>query len=125
MASLYTMIFCILCILVENCYGFGRGQYGFTLGSNTKSFGSAIKDGHSVAGVEQTLFECKPGMQGIITEQWSGGGTIYNESAVISIYIDGELTPSIQYNYLLGHGVGFSAANETTVVTNNGYVTNT
>ena len=107
-------------VLLDLNHALNRGQYGIPLSSNTKSFGFAIKDGHSVAGVEQTLFESKPGMQGIVTEQWSGGGSIFNESTVISIYIDGEIIPSIQYNYLLGHGCGFTAYDEEYVVANRG-----
>ena len=121
MSSSLGFTFILLFVVFSSINAFKYGQHGIKLSSNTKSFGSAIKDGHSIAGVEQTLFESKPGMQGIVTEQWSGGGSIFNETTVISIYIDGETVPSIQYNYLLGHGCGFTTEDEQSVVSMNGY----
>ena len=37
-----------------------------------------------------------------------------DEHAIIRLYIDGETTPSIEFNLLLGHGIGFVDVNNTT-----------
>ena len=93
---------------------------GVPLSSNSHSFTSAIKNGQITANIEQVLFESNYGQQGVLTEQWSGGGAFYDESTIISIYIDNETIASIEYNLLLGHGMGFTSKNETNTINNNG-----
>ena len=75
-----------------------------------QSFSSAIKGGTIDANVETTVFSYDEGVPGVITEQWYTG--CFDEKTIIKIYIDGETEASIDFKLLLGHGVGFTMAEE-------------
>ena len=50
---------------------------GITLNRKMKSFANAIKNGHITANIETTVFYNNNG-PGVVTEQWNGGGALYN-----------------------------------------------
>ena len=74
---------------------------------NMKSFSSAIKGGHLAANVEKTLYERGTGQPGVITEQWFTGKGAMNEDTRIRIYVDNETSPSLDFQLLLAHGIGY------------------
>jgi len=73
---------------------------------NVKTFGTAIKNGHLTT-TEQTIFEHSSPTGGVITEIWMTGGWKGFEDTRVRIYVDGETTPSIDYQLYLGHGIGW------------------
>jgi len=75
-----------------------------------QSFTSAIKNGYIAANVETLLFEKNDGNPGVLTLQWFTG--VFDEQTIIRYYVDGETTPSIEMLLLLGHGVGYTMAEE-------------
>lgn len=87
--------------------------------SNAHSFSNSIKSGYILANKETLLFETF-GKSGVITEQWTGGGTFHSSPTNISIYVDGELIPSIKYDLLLAHGIGFGSLNEEKMIKKHG-----
>ena len=73
-----------------------------------KSFGTAVKQAELVGGyTEKTVFEHEVSpnaTHGAITQQWHAG--VNNMDLVVKIYIDGEVTASIQYEVGHAHGAG-------------------
>lgn len=70
-----------------------------------KTFGTAIKNGH-LSTAEQTIFEHKG--SGVVTEMWMTGGWDGFALTRVRIYVDGEVTPSIDYQLYMAHGIGWS-----------------
>ena len=58
---------------------------------------------------ENVVFEHNSG-PGVVTEQWFAGHGCMYEDTVMKIYIDGETTPSLDFNLYLAHGIGKSHA---------------
>ena len=72
---------------------------------NMRTFSHAIKGGNLMNNSENIVFEHNPG-PGIVTEQWFAGHGCMDEDTVMKIYIDGETTPSLDFNLYLAHGIG-------------------
>eukprot|EP01102_Stenamoeba_stenopodia_P004782 TRINITY_DN15143_c0_g1_i1.p1 TRINITY_DN15143_c0_g1~~TRINITY_DN15143_c0_g1_i1.p1 ORF type:complete len:367 (-),score=99.63 TRINITY_DN15143_c0_g1_i1:74-1096(-) len=71
-----------------------------------RTFGTAIKNGN-LQTTEQTIFEHNCTGGGVVTELWMTGGWDGFNQTIVRIYIDGETTPSIEYQLYLAHGIGF------------------
>lgn len=82
--------------------------YGIEVTSNMRSFSSAIKGGTITANVEKIMYEHNTGQPGVVTEQWFTGIGVMDENMRIRIYIDGETSPSLDFQLLLAHGIGFT-----------------
>lgn len=82
------------------------------VGPDMRSFSSAIKDGQIAGNQEKVLYEHNTGQPGVITEQWFTGQNVMDERMRIRIYVDGETEPSIDFQLLLAHGIGFTEALE-------------
>ena len=72
---------------------------------NMKTFSHAIKNSFLMNNSENVVFEHNSG-PGVVTEQWFAGRGCMDEDTVMKIYIDGETTPSLDFNLYLAHGIG-------------------
>jgi len=70
-----------------------------------KSFGTMGKGEVIKAGEEKELF-CRDG-EGCLSHFWFGGNFKGAENTRIRYYIDGEVTPSIDMELFMGHGIGY------------------
>ena len=84
---------------------FQVNESAVSVNSNLKTFSHAIKDGILQQATETIVFEQDSG-PGTVTEQWFAGKGCVDEDAVMKIYIDGEKTPSLDFNVYLAHGIG-------------------
>ncbi len=73
---------------------------------NMESFTHSVKEGGCEENREVSLFEFTDG-PGVITEQWFTGNGCINQDTVIRYYIDDEVTPSIEVNLYMAHGIGY------------------
>ena len=69
---------------------------------NLKTFSFQCKGWHLPANSETVLFSSKDNTAGILTHQWGA-----DQHINVFIYIDYEIQPSISFNILLAHGLGF------------------
>jgi hypothetical protein len=75
--------------------------------SDLKTFGTAGKENQTLTkDKEAVLLEYKG--KGALTHAWFGGDFKGYGQTRIKIYVDGETTPSIDYELFLGHGIGFN-----------------
>ena len=88
---------------------FAVGQAAVPVTPNMKTFSHAIKNGLLMNNSENIVFEHNSG-PGVVTEQWFAGHGCMDEDTVMKIYIDGETTPSLDFNLYLAHGIGKSHA---------------
>eukprot|EP00483_Globobulimina_turgida_P001716 UN01718 len=94
-------------IILFGIFHICTSRYAAPVAANMKSFSSSIKNGHIIAGQEQVVFSKNDG-PGVITEQSFVAG--YDERTIVKYYIDGDTTPTIEFQLFIAHGIGFTAA---------------
>lgn len=80
------------------------GEKG-TFATNLKTFGTAGKEGVLYPDQEVVLFQHAG--PGCLTHMWFGGDWPGYERTQIRFYVDDEVTPSIDMELFLGHGIGW------------------
>jgi hypothetical protein len=73
--------------------------------ANLKTFGTAGKEGVLYPDHEVVLFQREG--PGCMTHMWFGGSWPGYDHTRIRFYVDGEVTPSIDMELFLGHGIGW------------------
>lgn len=70
-----------------------------------KTFTNSIKEEYIHPGEEKTILE-RDG-SGVITHMWFGGSYEYFDTAIVCVYIDYEIRPSIEASMYMMHCMGF------------------